>query len=127
MVAFLVVLWLAVIADGDARTSRIPNVTVWPGLCAVFATATMTPTVGVAATVAALPYAICHRAGWCGGGDVKLAGVCGGLVVHWDVALVLVGSAALAAALVLAASPRRRALPHGPFLVAVTLPLAALL
>ncbi|MCH5643540.1 MULTISPECIES: A24 family peptidase [unclassified Gordonia (in: high G+C Gram-positive bacteria)] len=124
MASWAVLIWLVSIGEHDRRTRRIPNVLVWPGICAVSATAVVHPQVGVAAAVALTPYLWCHRAGWCGGGDVKLALVCGGLAAHWDAALVLVAVAALTNAGAFALRRGGAAGAHGPFLVAATIVIA---
>lgn len=95
MVELAILLWLLMIAVTDACTRRIPNAMVWPGLWAVGVTAITEPAVGLAALVAVSPYLLTFLAGWCGGGDVKLAFACGGLALRWDAALVTVGLAAL--------------------------------
>ncbi|MBD0861467.1 prepilin peptidase [Gordonia sp. zg691] len=128
--------WLMVIADTDARTLRIPNRLVWPALWAVAVLSVAHPAVGVSALVAATPYTLTYLLRWCGGGDVKLAAVCGGLVHRWDEALILVALASLIAlAMVGLGSLRGRdkggrehgGHPHGPALAGATVVVAGLL
>ena len=127
MTSLTITLWLAAIALTDLRTMRIPNMLIWPGMCAVTAYGAADHRVGVAALLAAAPYAVCHSLGWCGGGDVKLALVCGGLLTTWDAALMLVLCAALGNAALFGLLHGRTVLPHGPVLVAVTVALGGLL
>ncbi|UOG22108.1 A24 family peptidase [Gordonia amicalis] len=68
MVELSISVWLLTIAVTDARTRRIPNVMVWPGLWAVALSAVAQPSVGLAAAAAAAPYLLTFAAGWCGGG-----------------------------------------------------------
>ncbi len=104
----------------DARTGRIPNLLTFPAIGAVAWTSAGTPVVVVAAAVCALPYAAAFARGLCGGGDVKLAVVCGGLIADPGAAALAVVGAAIVSAGVLAVRRTRRA-AHGPALVAVTL------
>lgn len=127
MATLAILLWLAAIAHSDLRSLRIPNVLVWPGVCAVVVLGGAHPPVLLAALVAAAPYALCRMARWCGGGDVKLALVCGGLLAGWDAALMLVLCAAVGNAALFALLRGRSALPHGPVLVVVTVVLGGLL
>ncbi|MCZ4577820.1 A24 family peptidase [Gordonia amicalis] len=135
MVELSISVWLLTIVVTDARARRIPNVMVWPGLSAVALSAVAQPSVGLAAATAATPYLLTFAAGWCGGGDVKLAFACGGLTLSWDTALVMV---ALAALLSLVAVPvattaetsptaRSRGRAHAPALVGALIVVSDLL
>ncbi|WP_238422297.1 A24 family peptidase [Gordonia sp. 'Campus'] len=131
MTELSILVWLIAVADTDARTLRIPNRLVWPGIWAVAVVGVVHPEPAVAAVVAAAPYALCFGRRWCGGGDVKLAAVCGGLTLRWDAALLMV---AVAASLSLGISAYRAvtrrdtaAHAHGPVLVAATVVVAGLL
>ena len=109
--------WLVVVSVGDLRTRRIPNALVWPPIVAVTAMGAAEPPVLLAACAASAPYLHAFRAGTCGGGDVKLAYVCGGLATRWDAALVMVAAAAiLALVAALAARRSRHGQPHAPAL-----------
>ncbi len=116
-----ILLWLLAIAVTDARTRRIPNAMVWPGLCAVAVVAVTQPAVGLAAAAAATPYLLTFTAGWCGGGDVKLAFACGGLALRWDTAMIMVACASLVALMIALVSIGRRGSTgghaHAPALV----------
>jgi hypothetical protein len=79
MAWWLVLVWSGVIALGDARTGRIPNPIVWPGVVAPVAIGLDHPVVLISALVTVLPYLVAWMAGRCGGGDVKLASPS----VHW--------------------------------------------
>lgn len=122
MVECLVLMWLAVIADGDSRTRRIPHALIWPGVVAVAAASPVHPIVGAAALVALLPYLVGAFAAGTGGGDVKLAAVTGGLVADPIVAMLMV---CVAAVLDLAGrfghDDARGARPHAPVLVAASI------
>ncbi len=104
----------------DARTGRIPNVITGPAVVVVAALSAADPATAVAAAVCAAPYAIAFARRLCGGGDVKLAFVCGGLLGDPGLAALAVVGAAIVTGIVLAAR-RTRAVAHGPALVAVTL------
>ncbi|MEO9328572.1 A24 family peptidase [Gordonia aurantiaca] len=118
MTELAILLWLAGIAVTDLRTRRIPNPMVWPGVVAVASTGVAEPGVVLAGLVAAAPYLVAFYTRGCGGGDVKLAFVCGGLALCWDAALTMVALAALIA-LATAVVTRRsgRGDPHAPALV----------
>lgn len=136
MLELLILLWLTRIAVTDVDSLRIPNVQIWPGMCAVIAGAAIHPGVGWAALAAASPYVLGFVLRRVGGGDVKLAAVCGGLSVRWDLALVMVLCASVVAAttaLVAVTAARRagREVPrrhaHAPALVLGTLLVSPLL
>ncbi|HQV20772.1 MAG TPA: A24 family peptidase [Gordonia sp. (in: high G+C Gram-positive bacteria)] len=109
-------LWLTAIAVRDARTRRITNALLWPGLIAVAAIGTTSAGVVVAGVVAATPYLIAWLLRQCGGGDVKLALVVGGLTADWATGMLVVLLAALLSAIA-ALVARSSSLPHGPALV----------
>ncbi|MCK8612416.1 A24 family peptidase [Gordonia sp. C13] len=113
MVEPAILFWLLAIAVTDARTRRIPNAMVWPGLGAVAAVAIAQPAVGLAAAVAAAPYLLTFTVGWCGGGDVKLAFVCGGLALRWDTAVAMVACASLVSLVIALMDVGRRAPRRG--------------
>ncbi|MDY6809250.1 MAG: prepilin peptidase [Actinomycetota bacterium] len=120
MCLWIVLMWLSRIAEVDLNTRRIPTSSLWPAIAATLAFTGAQPTVGLAALVTAAPYAVAAAAGLCGGGDVKLAFVLGGLLADVAAGLLVV---LLAAVLGLAAhvvTRRRDGLPHAPALVAAT-------
>lgn len=131
MAEITILLWLIAIAVTDVRTLRIPNRLVWPGVWAVTALGVVHPEPALAALVAATPYALCFGRRWCGGGDVKLAAVCGGLTLRWDAALLMVAVAAtLSLGVVAYGAVTRRDTTvhaHGPVLVSATVVVAGLL
>lgn len=120
------VAWLVAIAAVDRREGRIPNALVLPAVGLTAAAALWEPRIGVAAVVCASPYAIAFAMRLCGGGDVKLAVPCGGLLADPSIAAVLVVVAAVVALAVSAITKRSRG-PHGPALVASTVSLLVLL
>ncbi|ASR03535.1 A24 family peptidase [Gordonia rubripertincta] len=126
MVEPAILFWLLAIAVTDARTRRIPNAMVWPGLGAVAVVAISQPAVGLAAGVAAAPYLLAFTARWCGGGDVKLAFVCGGLALRWDTAMVMVACASLVTLVIALTSVGRRGHAHAPALVGALIAVADL-
>lgn len=116
---------LVLLAVVDARTGRVPNRLVVPLLLVSVPLVVVEPSAGLAALAAATPYLAGFAAHACGGGDVKLALVCGVLIGAVDRVLL----ALLAASLLTAVHcflVRRRAVPHGPALVAASLFVAAL-
>lgn len=110
----VVAVWLAALADTDRCRGILPNRLLWPGALGVVAVTTITPVVGMAGLVAAAVYLPGFVARWCGGGDVKLAFVLGGLVA--DPARVL-PMVFLAQVFWLVGRRRRRRYPHGPALI----------
>ncbi|MGW0035659.1 prepilin peptidase [Gordonia sp. NPDC003376] len=132
VIAFAVIAgWLALIADIDRRTATIPNRLVVPGVLAVTMGAVVHPMVAVGALTAALPYAVAFTARLSGGGDVKLAGVLGGLLADTVSALLMVLLAQILQLCAhLAARSRQDRRPHAPALVVawatVTITAAAL-
>ncbi|QTI67018.1 prepilin peptidase [Gordonia polyisoprenivorans] len=114
--ALVVMIWLAVIAECDRRTARIPNRLLVPGVLAVLVGGLTVPHVLIAALAGSGPYLLAFARRWCGGADVKLGFVLGGLLAHPLAALLMV---ALAQVGVLIghrrAGPVRR--PHGPTLI----------
>ncbi|MGB3302252.1 prepilin peptidase [Gordonia sp. (in: high G+C Gram-positive bacteria)] len=122
----VVVPWLVAIADIDRRTGQIPNALVLPAMVLTALVSVWHPTVGLAAMVAATPYAAAFAMRTCGGGDVKLAIGCGALVSDPTLAALLVVVAA-AVSLVLCAVRKRSRLPHGPALAGSTVAFLVLL
>ncbi|MDL9947523.1 A24 family peptidase [Gordonia sp. ABSL11-1] len=120
MAWWLVLVWSGVIALGDARTGRIPNPIVWPGVVAPVAIGLDHPVVLISALVTVLPYLVASMAGRCGGGDVKLAFAVGALVADPAIgpAVVLVAAVVGLAGHLRAGVPGPR--PHGPALVGAT-------
>lgn len=114
--ALVVMIWLAVVAESDRRTARIPNRLLWPGVLAVVVGGLAAPHVLIAALAGSVPYLLAFTRRWCGGADVKLGFVLGGLLAHPVAALLMV---ALAQVGVLIGhrrgGPLRR--PHGPTLI----------
>lgn len=111
-----VVAWLCWLAVVDQRTGRIPNRLVLPAVAGTVVVAVLVPAVGWSALMLAVPYLIAFASSAGGGGDVKLALPCGGMLADPFLALV----AGLLAALVTAAQyaiTRRSRRPHGPALV----------
>ena len=118
----------ALLALVDAASRRLPNAIVLPALglalCSWWAWPDRGPFDALAgAALAALPMAIACGAGRgaLGGGDVKMAGLVGaaaGYPAALGAMLAATGSAALAAAALLALRPgaRRATMPYGPFL-----------
>lgn len=117
--------YLVLLADVDRRTGRLPNRLLTPLLAIALAAACVHPPAVAAALVAATVYLAGFLAHSCGGGDVKLAAGCGALLGSVAAALLAVAAAALLT-VVLCLSTRRRAVPHGPALVAATLAVGAL-
>ena len=115
-----VVIWLAAVAVVDQRTGRIPNRLIVPAVAGTAVVAVMIPAVGVSACVLAVPYAVAFVAGAVGGGDVKLALPCGGLLADPASCLVAAVFAALGTVVVCGVAKRSRH-PHGPVLVLSTL------
>ncbi|MGC4932436.1 A24 family peptidase [Gordonia sp. DT30] len=108
--------WLAVIAETDRRTGRIPNALLWPGVLGVGVAGCAHPEVLFAAAAGSVGYLVAFVCGRCGGADVKLGFVLGGLLAHPMSALVMVVLAQVGLLVVhRRAGPRRR--PHGPTLV----------
>ncbi|MGC4963677.1 prepilin peptidase [Gordonia sp. DT218] len=122
MSSFLVLIWLAVVAVGDLRTGRIATALVWPGIAATIGMSVGHPGVLAAAVVTATPYLVAVLARACGGGDLKLAFVIGGMVGDVGAGLVVV---VLAAMVTLGPHLRAHAgepgRPHGPALVTAAL------
>lgn len=112
-------LWLSAIAVRDARTRRITNTLLWPGVVAVAGMGVASPAVIVAGLIAASPYLLAWLLRQCGGGDVKLALVVGGLTADWVIAMLVVLLAAILSAIA-ALVARSSSLPHGPALVGAT-------
>ena len=117
LVTIPVGLWLSAIAVRDARTRRITNTLLWPGLIAVAATGTVSAGVMAAGLLAAAPYLIAWLLRQCGGGVVNLAFVVGGRAADWPLALLIVLLAAAISAVATLAT-RSSTLPHGPALCA---------
>ncbi|WP_448223473.1 A24 family peptidase [Gordonia iterans] len=115
---------LAAVAAYDRRTGRAPNALTLPLLLIAVLAAWEDPVAGLAAVTLTAPYLAGFAARGCGGGDVKLAPGCGVLLGSPSSALVAL---LLAAVLTVAgcALARRRAVPHGPALVAAALLVAA--
>ncbi|MDR2279346.1 MAG: A24 family peptidase [Gordonia sp. (in: high G+C Gram-positive bacteria)] len=120
MITIVLTAAVIVCAVVDARTGRIPNAITGPAIIIVAAVSAVHPATALAAAVCAGPYLIAFTRGLCGGGDVKLAAVCGGLLADPGLAAATVVGAAFITGIVLAAR-RARAVAHGPALVAVTL------
>lgn len=112
-------LWLSAIAVRDARTRRITNTLLWPGVVAVAGMGVTSPAVITAGLIAASPYLLAWLLRQCGGGDVKLALVVGGLTADWATAMLVVLLAALLSAIA-ALVARSSSLPHGPALAGAT-------
>ena len=112
-------LWLSAIAVRDARTRRITNTLLWPGVVAVAGMGVTSPAVITAGLIAASPYLLAWLLGQCGGGDVNLALVVGGLTADWATAMLVVLLAALLSAIA-ALVARSSSLPHGPALAGAT-------
>ncbi|GAC68808.1 prepilin peptidase [Gordonia soli] len=139
LVSPIVVAWLVLVAVRDARTGRIPNAVLWPGVCGVVAMGSDRPIVIGAAVAAAAPYLAAWWVGHCGGGDPKLAFAVGGLTADVGIAAVTVMTAAAITVVVhlLSDDSARRgrstgqgdeapesaagARPHGPALVTAAL------
>lgn len=122
----LAVVWLIALAEIDRRTMLLPNALVLPALAGAVVTGVLVPSAGLAGLLAAAPYLVAFVAGTCGGGDVKLAAVCGVLLGDPALALLVVLGAALVSlgqVVIRQAGPCGPAGPaaHGPALVAVTL------
>lgn len=111
MILLPVWVWLARVAVHDARTSRIPNAYLWPAPIAVMVMVPTSLTLLAAVVTATMPYLVAFLLGRCGGGDVKFALVCGGLVADPLVAAIMVTGAALSSAVRTASRA-----PHGPAL-----------
>lgn len=111
--------WLVAVAAADQCTGRIPNRLVLPAVVGTAVVAALVPTVGLSACTLALPYLAAFATGTGGGGDVKLAVPCGGLLADpvWAVIAVLL---AAVGALVLSFATKRSRHPHGPALVLTT-------
>ncbi|WP_228461521.1 prepilin peptidase [Gordonia spumicola] len=113
----VVLVWCAV---SDARTGRIPNTVTLPAIGVVAVLATLEPAVAWGAAVCAAPYLIAFARRLCGGADVKLAVVCGGVLADpASAAAVVVGSAVITGCVL--AVRRRTVVVHGPALVSTTL------
>lgn len=117
----VVAVWLARIVSADRTSRRIPNTLVVPAVSAVLVCACVHPQIGVAALAATAPYLCAWSVRGCGGGDVKLAFVLGGITGHWPGALGMVALAAIAdlATRIVVRGPARA--PHGPAMVAASL------
>lgn len=111
VVSCVVVLWLTALAEIDRRSCRLPTVLLWPGLAAVGVSAGVRLSVALAAVAAASPYLVGWMRGLCGGGDVKLALVLGGMLADPATALVMVLAAQV---LGLLNRRGRHRWPHGP-------------
>lgn len=116
LVTIPVGLWLSAIAVRDARTRRITNTLLWPGVVAVAGMGVTSPAVIAAGLIAASPYLLAWLLRQCGGGDVKLALIVGGLVADWATALLVTLLAAVLSTIA-ALVARSPSLPHGPALV----------
>ena len=114
VVGCVVALWLAALAEIDRHTYRLPTALLWPGCVAVGLSASTHASVGLAAVAATGPYLVGWLCGLCGGGDVKLAFVLGGMLADPAAALVMVVAAQ---ALGLLTRGRRRRWPHGPAMI----------
>lgn len=115
---------LVVLAEIDRRTGRLPNGVLLPVVAAAAVLVALHPASGAAAAAATVPYGAGFALRAVGGGDVKLAPVCGavlGAVPPVLLALMLAGLVSAAQA----AATGRRSVPHGPALVAATLLVAA--
>ncbi|WAC55301.1 prepilin peptidase [Gordonia sp. SL306] len=122
MSSFLVLIWLVVVAVGDQRTGRIATALVWPGIAATIGMSLGHPGVLAAAVATATPYLVAVLARACGGGDLKLAFVVGGIVGDVGTGLVVVVLAAVVTVLVHLRGPAREpGRPHGPALVTAAL------
>ncbi|MFT3715281.1 MAG: A24 family peptidase [Gordonia sp. (in: high G+C Gram-positive bacteria)] len=121
----LVCAWLILLAETDRRTGRLPKTLMAPLLAVAVLVTAGTPSAGLAALAAAVPYLVGYGLRACGGGDVKLAGVCGALVATVPAALVTVLLASVLAA-VAGVLTRRRRMPHGPALVTAVVSVAVL-
>ncbi|GAA3715472.1 prepilin peptidase [Gordonia hankookensis] len=122
MSSFLVLIWLVVVAVGDLRTGRIATVLVWPGVAATVGMSIEHPGVLAAALATATPYLLAALARACGGGDLKLAFVVGGMIGDVGTGLMVVVSAAVVTAMAHLRGPARETgRPHGPALVTAAL------
>ncbi|MYR05729.1 prepilin peptidase [Gordonia sp. SID5947] len=122
MSSFLVLTWLAVMVVGDLRSGRISTAMLWPGIAATLAMSVGHPAVLAAALMTASPYLFAALARACGGGDLKLAFVLGGLVGDVGAALLVVlGAAVIAVVTHLRAHTDAAGRPHAPALVAAAL------
>ncbi|WOC14218.1 prepilin peptidase [Gordonia sp. MP11Mi] len=123
MLAFVIAVALvlacaaAACATADVRTGRIPNALTLPAIGLVAAAGIVDPLVPLAGALCASVYAVAFAFRTCGGGDVKLAAVVGGAVGAPAAALTTVVIAA-GFSLVVSLVGRRRAVVHGPALVA---------
>lgn len=114
--ALIITVWLAVVAEHDRRTRRIPNALLLPGVIAVVLGACIHPMVAVAAVAGSAAYLAAFVGGGCGGADVKLGFVLGGLIGQPIPALMMVALAQLGVLLGRCrAGPARR--PHGPTMI----------
>ncbi len=121
----MLVVALVVLAEIDWRTGRLPNALLLPAMAAAAVPVAAHPDCALAAAVATAPYAAGFALRAVGGGDVKLAPICGVLLGAPAEVLVALLAASLFSA-VHAGLSRRRRVPHGPALVAATLLVAAL-
>ncbi|MBM7367816.1 A24 family peptidase [Gordonia hydrophobica] len=119
MAAGVLVLWSVLVAMIDHRTGRIPNRLVMPAVAGTIGVAVLLPTVGLSAAALTVPYVVAFAVRAVGGGDVKLAVPCGGMLADPALALVAAGAAAVATLVVCAVTKRSRH-PHGPALVGST-------
>lgn len=117
MATFIVLIWLATIAECDRRTGRIPTAAVWPGIATPFALIPTDPGVATAAAVAAVPYLLAALLRQSGGGDLKLMFAIGGLVADPALVLVVVLVAAVLGGLDHVTARSRGPRPHAPALV----------
>ncbi|MCF8610711.1 prepilin peptidase [Gordonia sp. HY285] len=104
-------------AATDAWTGRIPNAITLPAIGLVVVTGVVEPLVLLAGVLCASVYAVAFALRTCGGGDVKLAAVVGGALGAPAAAVATVVVAA-SVTLVVSLVSRRRAVVHGPALVA---------
>ncbi|MFT4087072.1 MAG: A24 family peptidase [Gordonia sp. (in: high G+C Gram-positive bacteria)] len=122
----VLVLWFGAVSVVDLRCGRIPNRLVVPGLTVAVAITYDDPPAASAAVLAAAPYLAGFLAGACGGGDVKLAPVCGAVAGDPFAALcvVLLASLLTLGGLVVvrvgSGDSGLRGVAHGPALAAST-------
>ena len=119
IVSFAVVSWLIVLCVHDLRARVLPNRFTMPAGVAAVAMGLADPHIGLSIVLLAGPYLVASALGACGGGDLKLAIGLGGVVADPALALLVVGTAAVAT-LVIAAmrdpAARRTGVAHGPAL-----------
>ncbi|ALG84733.1 A24 family peptidase [Gordonia phthalatica] len=111
--------WLLAVAVIDQRTGRIPNRLVLPAVAGTAVVALLVPAVGLSACVLAVPYLAAFACGTVGGGDVKLAVPCGGLLAD-PVTAVLAALLAAVGTLLVSLATKRSRHPHGPALTITT-------